>query len=126
MALPAATSVPTLKSPTGGPTNGVSARANGRGAATAMPRVTPLPRLNDSASVPKIGKPGSGPVRPNMQNASAGAKAIAAAFDTGDPAGESMTTVDAPPFNDDIQTTAEPIAAKRSYDRNAVTQPKNG
>jgi predicted Zn finger-like uncharacterized protein len=131
MGLPAATSVPTLKSPTGGP-NGVVTKANGTGAATSLPRSTPVPRLNDSAQVAKLPsaigtKPGSGPNRPGTQQGvgqSAGAKALASAFDTGDGAGESMTTVDSPAFKDEIATSAEPVAAKRAFDRiDAVTDP---
>ncbi len=48
---------------------------------------------------------------------SAGAKALAAAFDTGAEVAEPMTSVDAPAFVDEMATTAEPIATKRTFDR---------
>jgi hypothetical protein len=71
---------------------------------------------------------GTGPVRPGtvqgVGKPSAGAAALAAAFDSSE-AGDSLTAVEPPPFNDEIQTTAEPAAAnKRTFDRPAGFEPK--
>ena len=95
------------------PANGVVAKANGTGSAS-------VPRVVTAKSS------GSGPARPGTQQGvghnqgppmTAGAQALAAAFDTSSDAGESHTTVDAQAFNDEIATRAEPIAAKRTFDR---------
>ena len=98
------------------PANGIVAKANGTG----------------SAAVPQLAKAGktgpTGPTRAGTQQGvvgkSAGAQAIAAAFDTSSDAGESHTSVDSPAFHDEISTRAEPIAAKRAFDRvDAVAKP---
>jgi len=105
------------------PANGVVAKANGTGSA-------PVPRLVPTMTA----KSGTGPTRAGTQQGvgqnqgpmTAGAQALAAAFDTPSDAGESHTTVDAQAFNDEIATRAEPIAAKRTFDRidAAVTDAK--
>ena len=100
----------------------------------AMSTPAPAPRANGTAAqaaisvpaaikpaLPSLSKPAaklpspSGSKPANGGHVSAGAKALAEAFDIPSPgdAGDSMTAVEAPAFNDDIPTTAEPHAAKR-------------
>jgi predicted Zn finger-like uncharacterized protein len=111
----------------GAKTNGAPAipaaamRAPTAAKAPAIPSVKPalpqvgkptVPALGGKAvPAPTTGK-GTGPVR------SAGAQALAAAFDTSDPA-DSMTSVDSPAFDDEIATTAEPLASAKKgvFDR---------
>ena len=122
-------------------------RGPASGKAPAIPSVTskpnsgPIPQVGkSSAPLPAIGGKGStnavpapttgkgtGPVRGGTVQGvgmSAGASALAEAFDTS--AAESMTSVDSPAFNDEIATTAEPLAAatKSTFDRLAqVAEP---
>ena len=124
------------------PTAAVRPAASGKApamptAATAKAASGPLPSVGKStAPMPSIvGKAGSGPASlpapttgkgtgpmrsatsQGIGGISPGAQALAAAFDTSDPA-ESMTAVEAPPFNDELATSAEPVAAtKRAFDR---------
>ncbi|MBV8760779.1 MAG: zinc-ribbon domain-containing protein [Deltaproteobacteria bacterium] len=89
------------------------------GRAPAIPSVT----AKSSGSVPSVpsvvAKAGSGPSAngsaPNragtMQGVSAGAAALAAAFDSSE--GDQLTSVGPPPFNDDLETMAEPTSGKR-------------
>ena len=96
---------------------------------TARPASGPLGK---STSVPSIAAKGSGVPTPTTGKGtgpvrgattpgvglSAGAQALAEAFDTSDPA-EQMTTVEPAAFNDEIATSAEPLAAatKRVFDK---------
>ncbi len=120
----------------------VAARTNGSAALKAInvpgsvPKLDtkPVEKLNDSKAVPKIAaKPEPAILKPIPASSSAGnakpaanaglspgAQALAAAFDASDSsetALEGLTQVEAPPFNDEISTTAEPVATKRVFDR---------
>jgi len=122
-----APAIPAMRAP-------VAAKAPAIPSAAAKPSSGPIPQVGKATSpmpslvgkasagvpAPTTGK-GTGPVRgATVQGVgmTAGAQALAEAFDTSDPA-ESMTSVEAPPFNDEIATSAEPAAAagKRVFDR---------
>jgi predicted Zn finger-like uncharacterized protein len=106
-AAPSSVSAPSAKS-NGAPAIPAAAmRAPTAAKSPALPSVTPKP-IPQLGKTPTTGK-GTGPVR------SAGAQALAEAFDTSDPA----TSIDSPVFNDEIATTAEPLASatKRTFDR---------
>lgn len=99
-----------------------SAKASG-----AVPAVVAKPSPNGSA-VPSPSTPkGTGPNRSGtVQGVSAGAAALAAAFDSSE--GDQLTAVGSPPFNDDLETTAEPMrrdpfAAKAELPKPAGAKP---
>ncbi len=95
-------------------TNGASAipvatKAKASSQVPAIPRISPSGPV--SSPVPKVGsQPHRSSTAHGVGKVSAGAKAIAQAFDV-DPA-DSLTAVEAPQFKDEVETTAEPIAAK--------------
>ena len=100
--------------------------AKSSGAVPSVPSST-KPAANGSA-VPAPSTPkGTGPNRSGtVQGVSAGAAALAAAFDSSE--GDQLTAVGAPPFNDDIETTAEPMrrdpfAAKLEAQKPAAAKP---
>lgn len=92
-------------------------------------RTPAIPSLKSSGSVPAVGaKPasspngsavpspatgkGTGPNRSStVQGVSAGAAALAAAFDSSE--GDQLTAVGAPPFNEELEGGAEPFGGKR-------------
>ena len=93
----------------------------------------PIENRNDSKAVPKIvappepailkptaGKPATSARGAMKPGPSPGAQALAAAFDaseSSDTGLEGLTQVEAPAFNDEVSTTAEPVATKRVFDR---------
>ncbi len=129
----------------------VAPRTNGSAALKAInvPSVgkldsKPVDKLNDSKAVAKIAakpepailkpmpagsapaavKPARGATQPGL---SPGAQALAAAFDASDSsetALEGLTQVEAPAFNDEISTAADPVANKRMFDRFDSVEPK--
>ena len=99
------------------------ARAPAIPSVKAVPSVVAKPAANGSA-VPAPSTPkGTGPNRSGtVQGVSAGAAALAAAFDSSE--GDQLTAVGAPPFNDDLETTAEPM--RRDPFAAKVEAPKPG
>ena len=123
----------------------VAARTNGSAALKAInvpgsvPKLDtkPIEKANDSKPVPKVAAkpepailksapapvsaksptPARGATKPGL---SPGGQALAAAFDASDSsetALEGLTQVESPAFNDEVSTTAEPVATKRAFDR---------
>ncbi|HUJ58769.1 MAG TPA: GYF domain-containing protein [Kofleriaceae bacterium] len=143
LGLPSITSAQTAK---GMPAVPAIAKTNGSSAVTAKPaRPTPVPQpampgvkspaagvQSPAAGMPGVKIPapgvpaGSGPNRTATAQGvggapSAGAQALAAAFDTGD-AGDSMTAVEPPPFGDELGAAAESIAARLAQDRSETAR----
>jgi predicted Zn finger-like uncharacterized protein len=130
----ASTTLPPVSSPAI-KTNGsaaappIPAAARTTGKAPAIPSVQakgssgPMPSIPAKPAVPSATSPkGTGPVRAGTTQGvgSPGAQALAAAFDT--EGSDGMTSVGEPPFDDNLQTMAEPVAAaKRALD--AVAEP---
>ena len=104
--------------PSATPAKGIVAKANGTGSKPAANAAVP-----GTQSSP-VNKNGSGSTRPSTvqglgSQQSAGAKALSSAFDPSErvaPPGESMTSVDAPVYNDQVVTAAGPSAAKRAFE----------
>jgi predicted Zn finger-like uncharacterized protein len=92
------------------------------GSPVTAPAVPAKPQLNAkgtaaSKAVPAGAKVPRAGTTPGVGTAmTAGAAALAAAFDVED-SGDSLTAVEAPSFDDEVATTAEPVAAKRAVDR---------
>jgi predicted Zn finger-like uncharacterized protein len=107
-----------------------SPRANGTGTASALS--TPIPSIAKGNTGPLSKLPASpstmkGPgVRgPTSQGMGAGAKALAEAFEVRPDPADSATAIDAPAFNDEIVTNAEPVSGKRTFDMlQDVARPK--
>lgn len=104
--------------PSATPATGIGTKANGTGS-------KPIAQVAIPASRPSpVNKNGSGPTRPSTVQGlggqqSSGAKARSSAFDPrvkAAPPGESMTSVDAARYNDDVVTAAGPSAAKRAFE----------
>jgi hypothetical protein len=117
----ASTTLPPVSSPAikvNGAAPPIPAAARSTGKVPAIPSVQAKGSgTSGSVPAPTTGK-GTGPVRAaTVQGVSPGAQALAAAFDT---PGDSMTKVDAPPFDESPPTAPEPVAAaKRALDAKA-------
>jgi predicted Zn finger-like uncharacterized protein len=108
------------------PVGGV--KANGMTAAAAAPAIPSVAKGTGTSRTPAPGvvatPAANGTSQPNGGKGanggngkmSAGAKALAAAFDASDDIGDSMTAIEAPSFNDEVATRAEPVAAKRAQE----------
>jgi predicted Zn finger-like uncharacterized protein len=105
------------------PAPGFAAKANGTGPAAAMPA---LPRANPAQrSTPVPSRAGTQQGTGSHGAMSAGAKALASAFDTSNDPGDSATAIESMPFSEDIATRSESKRNEIKFDQLAK-QPQNG
>ncbi|MDB4957548.1 MAG: family finger-like protein [Myxococcales bacterium] len=96
------------------------AKTNGSAAPAIPLAAKPQPTAKGTASVPAAAaaKPAQRAGTVPGVGLTAGAAALAAAFDASDDGvGDSLTAVETPVFNEEVATTAEPVAAKRAFER---------
>ena len=105
----------------------LAAKTTGSGSVAAMrTKATPVPAIPSMRPATPVPPIPTVPLRPATVPGvggamSPGAKALAAAFDVpsdvDDDPPDSLTMVEAPAFDDEILTRAEPVAMKRAFDR---------